>query len=203
MTVVNYPGGHHAFEMVDDEAGDAGRHRHHAGVRRAGTSPAYQASLRRGLPEATAAAHVAAATSRPRRRSMPISSRRSRTTRGCGCRTAKRSSARSRSPTACSVFDQLKGKGLGAARPRPAGRARVHAEGRSGGGDGLAGVDPGALSCRRRSRASPSSPRSANAPTSRRCSRGGTLSGAPGGVATAGRRRSRRRCPWRASSRSP
>jgi hypothetical protein len=58
VTLVNHAAGHHAFEIVDDD--DMTREvidRTIAFVARA-TEPAYQASLRRGVPEATAAAHV-------------------------------------------------------------------------------------------------------------------------------------------------
>jgi dienelactone hydrolase len=59
VSLLNYPGGHHGFEIVDDE--DAMREvvdSTIAYVKRT-TAPAYQASLRRGLPEATAAGYVA------------------------------------------------------------------------------------------------------------------------------------------------
>jgi dienelactone hydrolase len=58
VTVLNYSGGHHAFEIVDDE--DATREvmdRTIEFVKRT-TDPAYHASLRRAAREATAAAHV-------------------------------------------------------------------------------------------------------------------------------------------------
>jgi hypothetical protein len=59
LTLVNYAGGHHAFEIVDDE--DATRDVIDTTIEfvKRTTAPAYQASLRRALPEATAAAHVA------------------------------------------------------------------------------------------------------------------------------------------------
>jgi hypothetical protein len=60
VTIVNYAGGHHAFEIVDDgETTRAVVDDTVAWVLRA-TAPAYQASLRRGMAEATAAGHVAA-----------------------------------------------------------------------------------------------------------------------------------------------
>ncbi len=65
VTLLNYPGGHHAFEIVDDE--DATRDVIDTTlefVKRA-TSSAFQASMRRGLPEAAAAAQSRAAISRP------------------------------------------------------------------------------------------------------------------------------------------
>ena len=58
VTLLNYPGGHHAFEIVGDE--EATREvidRTIAFVKQA-TRPAFQASLRRGIPESTAAAQV-------------------------------------------------------------------------------------------------------------------------------------------------
>jgi hypothetical protein len=59
LTLLNYAGGHHAFEIVDDE--DATRDVIDTTIEfvKRTTAPAYQASLRRALPEATAAAHVA------------------------------------------------------------------------------------------------------------------------------------------------
>jgi dienelactone hydrolase len=60
VTILNYAGGHHAFEGIDDE--DATRDVIDSTidfVKRA-TVPSYQASLRRGIPEATAAAAVSA-----------------------------------------------------------------------------------------------------------------------------------------------
>jgi dienelactone hydrolase len=59
LTLVNYAGGHHAFEIVDDE--DATREVIDTTIEfvKRTTAPAYQTSLRRALPEATAAAQVA------------------------------------------------------------------------------------------------------------------------------------------------
>ena len=59
LTLLNYAGGHHAFEIVDDE--DATRDVIDTTIEfvKRTTAPTYQASLRRALPEATAAAHVA------------------------------------------------------------------------------------------------------------------------------------------------
>jgi dienelactone hydrolase len=59
VTFLNHPTGHHAFEIADDD--DATREviaRTLDFVKRV-TTAAYQAALRRGLPEATAAAYVA------------------------------------------------------------------------------------------------------------------------------------------------
>jgi len=60
VTLLNYAGGHHAFELVDDN--DATRHvidETLAFVKRA-TSASYQAALRVSLPEASAAGYVQA-----------------------------------------------------------------------------------------------------------------------------------------------
>jgi hypothetical protein len=58
VTLLNYPGAHHAFEIFDDE--EATRETIDSTIEfiRRTTAPAYQASLRRGVAEATAAAHV-------------------------------------------------------------------------------------------------------------------------------------------------
>jgi dienelactone hydrolase len=59
VTLLNYSGGHHAFEIVDDE--DAMRDVVDSTITyvKRTTLPAYHASLQRGLAEATAAAYVA------------------------------------------------------------------------------------------------------------------------------------------------
>ena len=99
VTLLNYPGGHHAFEMVDDE--DATRDVIDTTIEfvKRATSPAFQASLRRGIPEAAAAAHVAGRrlrrSGRRLRRAREAEARR---TSGCGCRTARRCSAHRSSP---------------------------------------------------------------------------------------------------------
>jgi hypothetical protein len=58
LTLLNYAGGHHAFEMVDDT--DATRQviEQTLAFVRSATSPAYQASLRASLAEAKAAGYV-------------------------------------------------------------------------------------------------------------------------------------------------
>jgi dienelactone hydrolase len=58
ITVINHPIGHHAFEIVDDDAATRDViDRTIDFVKRATAAP-YQAALRRALPEAAAAAHV-------------------------------------------------------------------------------------------------------------------------------------------------
>ena len=113
VTLLNYPGGHHAFEIVDDE--DATREVIDTTlefVKRA-TSPAYQASLRRGLPEATAAAAVAsgdfasAASSYAELVKAKPDDARLRLSYGEALLGA------SKFAEACAELDKLKGKGLG------------------------------------------------------------------------------------------
>jgi dienelactone hydrolase len=58
ITVLNYPGGHHAFEIVDDEPATREVIDRTIAFVRQTTDPAFQASLQRGVREATAAAHV-------------------------------------------------------------------------------------------------------------------------------------------------
>ena len=113
VTLLNYPGGHHAFEIVDDE--DATRDvidSTMAFVKRA-TAPAFQASLRRGLPEATAAAHVstgnfaaAASTYAELVKAKPDDAR-LRLSYGEALLGASQFAA------ACTELEKLKGKGLG------------------------------------------------------------------------------------------
>jgi hypothetical protein len=60
VTFLNYPGGYHAFEIFNDEALTRDAIDRTIDFVNHTTDPAYQASLRRGEVEATAAAHVAA-----------------------------------------------------------------------------------------------------------------------------------------------
>ena len=113
VSVVNYPGGHHAFEMVDDEPATRDVIDTTLDFVARSTSPVYQASLRRGLPEATAAAHVgggdfaAASTIYADLVKAKPDDARLRLSYGEALLGAGQFAA------ACSVFDQLKGRGLG------------------------------------------------------------------------------------------
>ena len=132
VTLLNYPGGHHAFEIVDDE--DATRDVIDATidfVKRA-TSPAFQASLRRCLPEASAAAHVAAGdfTAAAAAYAELVKQKpqdvRLRLSYGEALLGASQFAA------ACAELDQLKGKGLG---PRDLGLPAARACMQKGDGD--------------------------------------------------------------------
>jgi acetyl esterase/lipase len=113
VTLLNYPGGHHAFEIVDDE--DATREVIDSTIEfvRRMTAPTYQASLRRGLPEATAAAHVstgnfaAAASSYAELLKAKPDDARLRLSYGEALLGASQFAA------ACAELEKLKGKGLG------------------------------------------------------------------------------------------
>jgi len=112
-TVVNYPGGHHAFEMLDDEAATRDVIDTTIDFIVRSTSPAHQASVRRGLPEATAAAHVAAGDFAAAStvyadlvKARPDDPR-LRLSYGEALLGAAQFAA------ACSVFDQLRNRGLG------------------------------------------------------------------------------------------
>jgi hypothetical protein len=126
VTVVNYPGGHHAFEMVDDEPATRDVIDTTLDFVARSTAPAYQASLRRGLPEATAAAHVAAgefeAATGIYARLVAASPGDDRLRLSYG----EALLGASQFAAACAEFERLKGKGLG---PRdlgvPAARACV------------------------------------------------------------------------------
>ena len=113
VTVINNPGGHHAFEMIDDD--DATRDvidRTLAFVKRA-TSASYQAALRRTLPEATAAGDIIAGNYRSAAAAyaglvnMRPDDTRLRLSFGEALLGDKQYDA------ACSQFERLKGKGLG------------------------------------------------------------------------------------------
>jgi dienelactone hydrolase len=114
VTLLNYPGGHHAFEIVDDE--DATREVIDSTIDfvKRMTAPAYQASLRRGLPESTAAAHVtsgnfaAAATAYADLVKAKPDEARLRLSYGEALLGASQFAA------ACTELEKLKGKGLGA-----------------------------------------------------------------------------------------
>ncbi len=113
VSVVNYPGGHHAFEMVDDEPATRDVIDATLDFVVRSTAPAYQASIRRGRPEAAAAAHVAAGDFAAAStiyadlvKARPDDPR-LRLSYGEALLGASQFAA------ACSVFDQLRGKGLG------------------------------------------------------------------------------------------
>ncbi len=113
LTLLNYAGGHHAFEIVDDE--DATRDVIDTTIEfvKRTTAPAYQASLRRALPEATAAAHVAsgnfaaAAASYAELVKAKPDDARMRLSYGEALLGA------SQFAEACTELEKLKGKGLG------------------------------------------------------------------------------------------
>ncbi len=113
VMLLSYPGGHHAFEIVDDE--DATRDAIDSTIDfvKRTTTPTYQASLRRGLPEATAAAHVstgnfaAAASSYAALVKTRPDDARLRLSYGEALLGASQFDA------ACTELEKLKGKGLG------------------------------------------------------------------------------------------
>jgi dienelactone hydrolase len=132
VTLLNYAGGHHAFEVVDDE--DATREvidRTLAFVTRA-TEPGYHASLARGAREANAAAQVilgnfadGASTYAELVKAKPTDAR-LRLSYGEALLGAGRFAE------ACSELEQLKGKGLG---PRDLGVPAARACMQKGDGD--------------------------------------------------------------------
>jgi dienelactone hydrolase len=60
LTLLNHPTGHHAFEIVDDDAATRAVIDATIEFVHRATSAGYQSALRTGIPEATAAGHVAA-----------------------------------------------------------------------------------------------------------------------------------------------
>lgn len=136
VSLLNYPGGHHAFEIVDDE--DATRDvidSTIAYVKRV-TVPAYQASLQRGVAEATAAAYVTtndfarAATSYAELvKAKPDDAR-------LGLSYGEALLGSSQFAAACAQLAKLKGKGLG---PRDLGLPAARACMQSGDGDAALG----------------------------------------------------------------
>ena len=113
LTLLNYAGGHHAFEIVDNE--DSTRDVIDTTIEfvKRTTASAYQASLRRTLPEVTAAAHVAtgnfaaAAASYAELVKARPDDARMRLSYGEALLGA------SQFAEACSELEKLKGKGLG------------------------------------------------------------------------------------------
>lgn len=114
VTLLNHPTGHHAFEALDDD--DATRDvidRTLDFVKRA-TAPSYQSAMRKALPEATAAAHVVtgnygqAAKLYAELVAAQPDNARLRLAYGEALLGDKQYA------TACSEFERLKGKGLGA-----------------------------------------------------------------------------------------
>ncbi|HSL21490.1 MAG TPA: tetratricopeptide repeat protein [Vicinamibacterales bacterium] len=58
VTLVNHPSGHHGFEIVDDDDATRAVIGRTLAFAKEATEPAYQEAVRRGVTEATAAAHV-------------------------------------------------------------------------------------------------------------------------------------------------
>ncbi len=113
VTLLNYAGGHHAFEIVDDEDLTRDVMDRTVDFVKQATAPAYQASLRRGLAESTAAAHVAsgnfteAVSSYAELVKARPDDARLRLSYGEALLGASQFAA------ACSELEKLKGKGLG------------------------------------------------------------------------------------------
>jgi dienelactone hydrolase len=113
VTLLNHPSGYHGFEMNNDD--DATRdvmEQTIAFVRRV-TAPAFQVAMRRGIPEATAAAYV---QTREFGKAAPVYAE---LVRGHPTDTRLRLSygeallGDGQFAEACAQFEQLKGKGLG------------------------------------------------------------------------------------------
>lgn len=114
VTLLNNPGGHHAFEIVDDAAATRDVIERALDFVKRATSPVYRASLRATLTEATAAAHVvngdyaAAASIYARLVDAQPDEARLRLSYGEALLGAMRYA------DACAQFARLRGKGLGA-----------------------------------------------------------------------------------------
>jgi dienelactone hydrolase len=113
LTLLNHPTAHHGFELADDD--DATREmieRTLDFVQRA-TAPAYQAALRRGLPEATAAAYVS--TGNFRQAAPTYAELVAVRPEDARLRLAYGEAllGDGQYATACAEFEKLKGKGLG------------------------------------------------------------------------------------------
>jgi len=114
ITVINDPGGHHAFEMVDDDAATRDVMNRTIDFVKRATSASYQAALHATLVEAAAAAQVvagdfgAAAPTYARVLETHPNDERLRLSYGEALLGDKQYGA------ACAQFDRLRGKGLGA-----------------------------------------------------------------------------------------
>jgi dienelactone hydrolase len=113
VSLLNHPGGYHAFEMYnDDDATRAVMEETIAFVRRT-TSASYLASLRAGIPEATAAGYVQVRDfARAARAYAPIVAQRPNDTR-LRLSYGEALLGDSQFAAACAEFEKLKGKGLG------------------------------------------------------------------------------------------
>jgi dienelactone hydrolase len=113
ITVLNHPVGHHAFEMIDDDAATRDVIERTIDFVKRATAAPYQAALRNALSEAAAAAHViardyhAAASEYATVLASHPDDLRLRLSYGEALLGDKQYSA------ACSEFDRLRGKGLG------------------------------------------------------------------------------------------
>ncbi len=113
VSVINNPGGHHAFEMIDDDAATRDVIDRTLDFVKRATSVSYQTALRHTLPEATAAGDIIAGNYRSAAAAYAglVNTRpndtRLRLSYGEALLGDKQYDA------ACSQFEQLKGKGLG------------------------------------------------------------------------------------------
>lgn len=113
ITVLNHPIGHHAFEMIDDDAATRDVIERTIDFVKRATAAPYQAALKRAMPEATAAAHFltgdfhAAVSEYAAFVAEKPDDARLRLSYGEALLGDKQYSA------ACSQFDRLRGKGLG------------------------------------------------------------------------------------------
>ena len=114
VTLLNYPGGHHGFEIVDDE--DATRDvidSTIAYVKRT-TLATYQASLQRGLAESAAAAYVASGDFARAATSYADLVKKKPDDARLGLSYGEALLGSSQFAAACAQLGRLKGKGLGA-----------------------------------------------------------------------------------------
>jgi dienelactone hydrolase/catechol 2,3-dioxygenase-like lactoylglutathione lyase family enzyme len=132
LTMVNHPTGHHAFEVIDDNAMTRSVIDQTIDFVKSATSHPYQTALHSGLPEAIAAGHMsrgnfhAAATAYARLvAARPADAR-------LGLAYGEALLADSQFAAACTQLEQLKGKGLG---PRDLGLPAARACVQSGDGD--------------------------------------------------------------------
>jgi dienelactone hydrolase len=136
VTLLNHPFGYHAFEIRNDDAGTRDVIDQTIAFVKQALSPAYQAALHTGLPEATAAGHVLSGNAKEAAAiyARLVASRPENPTLHLAYGEALL--ADSQFVAACGEFDKLRGKGLG---PRDLGLPAARACAQKGDADAAIG----------------------------------------------------------------
>jgi dienelactone hydrolase len=113
VTLLNHPTGYHGFEVRNDDGASRAIIEHTIDFVKRATAPAFQAAIRRGIPEATAAGYVITGQSREAAREYArlVAARPDEPTLRLAYAEALLGDRQFE--TACAEFEKLRGRGLG------------------------------------------------------------------------------------------